>query len=72
LAFLAVDLPVGIDLDAPRLHRIRHFADEIDLKQAVCKGRLLHLDMIGEARIAQGPAGAGASLPPAGSRQGHL
>jgi hypothetical protein len=49
-AIPAVGLPVGGDLDAPRLHRVRHFADKVDLKQAVCKGRALDLDMIGEAK----------------------
>ena len=38
----------GLDLDATRLHRLRHFALQFDLEQAVFKGSALPLDIVGK------------------------
>jgi hypothetical protein len=38
------------DFDALRLHRLRHFAHQIDLQKPILKRSLLDLDKIGKAK----------------------
>src|SRR5690606_3347454 len=38
----------AVDRDLARLHRLRHFAHQVDLEQSVLEGGVLHLDVVGQ------------------------
>src|SRR6266436_3840074 len=40
-----------VDRDPARLHRLRNFADQFDLQQAIVKRRALDLDIVGQVEL---------------------
>ena len=41
----------AVDGDAPRLHGLGDFPDQLDLEQAVVEGRALHLDVVRQVEL---------------------
>ena len=52
----------AIDGDPPRLHGFWDFPDQLDLEQAVVKGRILNLDVVGQVELPLEVAGGNPSV----------
>src|SRR6202035_3348231 len=52
----------AVDGDAPRLHGLGDFPDQLDLEQAVVEGRALHLDVVREVELPLEMPGRDASI----------